>query len=185
APRCVLSSTVPRRLAAKRRSRTYMARCKRLLITLLAVPLVTSGARSQTVNLSTSAPAALQPAPAAASGREPADVKADRMQKTGDRYTLNGHAEIRYRGITFQADEMTYDESSGEVTATGHIDITGGPHDEHITASHALYNLESETGRFDDVTGTTGMRLHGGRMALTSPNHFVFRGKLVEKTGPD
>jgi LPS-assembly protein len=166
-----------------------MARCNRLVITLLALVLVTSGARAQLVTFPTApAQAASQLPPPQlplAHQREAADIKADHWEKKGDLYTLRGNADVRFRGWTITADEMTYDEASGDVNATGHVDITGGPHDEHIQATHGLYNVNSETGRFENVTGTTGMRIRSGRMVLTSPNPFVFRGERVEKTSAD
>ena len=57
-----------------------------------------------------------------------------------------------------RADEITYDSDSGEATAAGHFTLDGGPNDDHIKASHGNYNLTAETGRFYDVTATTGLR---------------------------
>jgi LPS-assembly protein len=67
----------------------------------------------------------------------------------------------------------------------GHVVLDGGPNDEHIQASRGTYNVRSESGRFEIVTGTTGMRLKATRMQLTSSNPFMFTGKVVVKTGPD
>ncbi len=173
-----------------------MARCTRLVTTavplchlLLACLLVTSRARAQNVTGGFAAPRfqatqAAAPLPASPAG-EPVEITADEWQKAGDVYTLHGHARINFRGLQITADEMTYDEARGEVTARGHLEVTGGPHDEHLTATHGAYNVNTDTGRFYDVTGTTGMRFHGQRMELTSSNPFIFQGKLVEKTGPD
>ena len=44
----------------------------------------------------------------------------------------------------------------------------GGPNDDHIKASHGTYNLTAETGRFYDVTATTGLRFQGKAVVLTS-----------------
>jgi LPS-assembly protein len=63
--------------------------------------------------------------------------------------------------------------------------LDGGPNDEHVEASHATYNVRAEAGRFEHVTGTTGLRMRGKRLILTSPNPFAFTGKVVVKTGPD
>ena len=57
-----------------------------------------------------------------------------------------------------RADEVTYDSDTGEATASGHFTLDGGPNDDHIKASHGTYNLTAETGRFYDVTATTGLR---------------------------
>ncbi len=107
------------------------------------------------------------------------------QEKQGDLYQLHGDAEIHYRGYVLHADEVTYNSDSGEATASGQFTIDGGPNDDHIRASHGSYNLTAETGRFYDVTGTTGMRFHGSRAVLTSTAPFAFNGKVVEKTSPD
>jgi LPS-assembly protein len=106
-------------------------------------------------------------------------------EKTGDVYKLHRDAEIHYEDYILRADEVTYDSDSGEATGSGHFTLDGGPNDDHIEASHGTYNVTAETGRFYDVTGTTGFHFHGSRAVLTSTAPFAFTGKLVEKTTPD
>ncbi len=112
-------------------------------------------------------------------------VCALQQEKDGDVYKLHGNAEIHYRNYILRADEVTYNSDSGEATASGHFTLDGGPNDDHIRASHANYNLTAETGRFYDVTATTGLRFRGGRAVLTSTAPFAFTGKVVEKNSPD
>jgi LPS-assembly protein len=107
------------------------------------------------------------------------------QEKDGDLYKLHGNAEIHYRTYVLRADEVTYDSDSGEAIASGHFTLDGGPNDDHIKASHGTYNLTAETGRFYDVTATTGLRFRGNRVVLTSTSPFAFTGKRVEKTSPD
>jgi LPS-assembly protein len=104
------------------------------------------------------------------------------QEKVEDVYKLHGEGEIHYRGYVLRGDEVTYDNNSGEATVTGHFTVDGGPNDDHIRASHGTYNLTAETGRFYDVTATTGLRFKGRQIILTSPNPFAFKGKLVDKT---
>jgi LPS-assembly protein len=112
-------------------------------------------------------------------------ICAIQQEKQGDIYKLRGDAEIHYRTYVLRADEIIYDSNSGEATASGHVTLDGGPNDDHIKASHGTYNLTAETGRFYDVTATTGMRLKGNRLILTSTAPFAFTGKRVEKTSPE
>ena len=112
-------------------------------------------------------------------------ICADQQEKIGDVYKLHGNAEIHYRTYVLRADEVTYDSDSGDATASGHFSLDGGPNDDHVKASHGTYNLTAETGRFYDVTATTGLRFHGTRVVLTSTAPFAFSGKIVEKTSPD
>jgi LPS-assembly protein len=100
-------------------------------------------------------------------------------------YQLHGDAEIHYRDYILRADEVTYNSDSGEATASGHFTVDGGPNDDHIKASHGTYNVTAETGRFYDVTGTTGMRFTGKTVVLTSTAPFAFTGKMVEKSSPE
>jgi len=117
--------------------------------------------------------------------REEVTIKAREQEKSGDIYKLRGDAEIDYRARVLRADEVTYDDSTGEATATGHVTLDGGPHDEHIVASHGQYNVWTETGKFYDVIGTSGIRFQGRRAMLTSTSPFSFTGRMVEKTGPE
>ncbi len=112
-------------------------------------------------------------------------ICADQQEKVGNVYKLHGNAEIHYRNYVLRADEITYNSDSGEATASGHFTLDGGPNDDHIKASHGNYNLTAETGRFYDVTATTGLRFRGSRAVLTSTAPFAFSGKMVEKTSPD
>jgi len=112
-------------------------------------------------------------------------VYACQQEKDGDIYKLHGNAEIHYRGYVLRADEVTYDSDSGEASGSGHFTLDGGPNDDHIKASHGTYNLTTETGRFYDVTATTGFRFQGKEVVLTSTAPFAFTGKMVEKTSSD
>ena len=109
------------------------------------------------------------------------------QEKIGEVYKLHHEAEIHYRTYILRADQMTYNSDSGEATASGDFTLDGGPNDDHIKASHGTYNVTAETGRFYDVTATTGIRFQGthGVAILTSPAPFAFSGKIVDKTNPD
>jgi len=129
-------------------------------------------------NAACSAQAALQDA-------DSATICADSQEKIGNTYKLHGNAEIHYRTYILRADELTYNVDTDQITATGHFTIDGGPNDDHIKASHGTYNVTAETGRFYDVTATTGLQFKGSRIILTSTAPFAFTGKVVEKTSSD
>jgi len=112
-------------------------------------------------------------------------ICAVQQEKVGNVFKLHGDVEIHYRTYILKADEATYNQDSGEATASGHFTVEGGPNDDHIRASHGTYNLTSETGNFYDVTATTGFRFHGHTAVLTSTAPFAFTGKLVEKTSSE
>ena len=129
-----------------------------------------------------SAPCAKQ---AAGQDEDSTTICALQQEKVGDVYKLHGDAEIHYRTYVLKADEMTYNQDTGEATASGHFTLDGGPNDDHIRATHGTYNLTAETGRFYDVTATTGFRFHGHQAVLTSSAPFAFSGKIVEKDSPE
>jgi len=141
-----------------------------------------NGQKGETSTPASSLPCAKQ---AGTQDSDSATICADQQEKDGEVYKLHGNAEIHYRTYVLRADEVTYDSNSGEATASGHFRLDGGPNDDHVKASHGTYNLTAETGRFYDVTATTGMRLRGSRAVLTSTAPFAFTGRIVEKTSPD
>ena len=64
---------------------------------------------------------------------------------------LRGHVEVTYRGMKLTADEVTYNEASGEVVATGHV-LFIDPRS-HIVAAEVHYNVRTEVGWFSNANG--------------------------------
>jgi LPS-assembly protein len=112
-------------------------------------------------------------------------MRATQQVKIGSISQLHGKAELHYSSYILYADDITYDSDTGDSIEDGHVILDGGPNDEHIRATHSAYNVRSESGRFENVVGTIGMKLKGNRFILTSPNPFAFSGKVVLKPGPD
>jgi len=100
-------------------------------------------------------------------------IKAEKQAKQGDVYQLDGDAEIAFQGYVMRAEHVTYNDANGDAEATGRVVFDGGPHDAHITAGHAKYNVKEETGTFYDVSGTFGAVVRGQTVVLTSSNPFV------------
>jgi LPS-assembly protein len=150
---------------------------------ILVVPLVTS--QSLSPSTSTSAPTQELPHTHSQLHEEDVTITALQQERQGTLYQLHGNAEIHYGTYILRADEVSYNSETGDSKAVGHVVLEGGPNDEHIQASRGAYNLRSEIGRFENVTGSIGMQLHGRRLMLTSSNPFVFTGAVVEKNGPD
>ncbi len=118
---------------------------------------------------------------------------ADLNSQHGDVDLLSGAVEITFRDFELHADTVRLDKATGEVTANGHLRMTG-TNGEYIQASHGTYNLRTGTGRFYDVSGSVG--LHNGQPATTfsgtptavglqNGNPFLFTGRIVDKTGPE
>jgi LPS-assembly protein len=116
---------------------------------------------------------------------EDVTISALTQEKEGPVIKLHGKVEIRDGMYILHADEATYNIETREVTADGHVVLDGSLNDEHIEATHADYNFRMETGRFENVHGTIGIRTEKAQHILTSPNPFILTGKVVRKTSPD
>jgi LPS-assembly protein len=112
-------------------------------------------------------------------------LKAQQQEKQGDIYKLDGDVEIAYQGYVLRADHATYNNETGDSEATGRVVLDGGPHDAHLTANRATYNVKSGTGIFYEVAGTFGAVIRGQSVILTSNNPFVIAGREVHKVGPN
>ena len=121
----------------------------------------------------------------AESSNNRATICAIQQERDGDVYKLRGAVEIYYETYVLKADDATFNSDTNEANASGHFSLDGGPNDDHIRADHGTYNFALETGKFYDVTGTTGLRFRANRVILTSTAPFAFTGKLVEKTSQD
>src|SRR5512141_1671979 len=169
-----------------RKGRSFMTSRIRIFITALLLShllLLLSLVHAQSTEQQ-AAPAAQQTTAHLLTGEE-VTIYAKTLEKQGNVYTLEGDVEIDYRTYVLRAEKITYDQDSGDVNATGKVVLDGGPHDEHLEASHATYNIENENGKFYDVLGSIGTRVKGSTVVLTSTNPFLFRGKLVVKSGSD
>jgi len=118
-------------------------------------------------------------------GRNEVLIRADSQEKKQDIYYVRGNVEIRFGQYTLNCDEATYDSTTGIVTATGHVVFQGGPRNERVMGSHAIYDISRDTGKFYDATGSIGVKVKNRTMFLVSSTPFFFTGKVVEKLGPD
>lgn len=146
---------------------------------LLLVPVVTCQLPTPAT-----APAASAQSPALLPSEE-VTIKAQTQGKDHDIYHLQGDVEITYRSYILRADEVTYNQATGDMSATGDVVFEGGPHDAHIEAKTAQYNVNTDSGTFYDVVGSVGTRFRGKNVVLTSANPFLFTGKEVKKVGRD
>jgi LPS-assembly protein len=129
----------------------------------------------------------LVPVPGSNKKMVPVHIAANTQRKDGPVYTLIGEVEVDYKDYVLRADKMNYNEDTGEARAEGHVELDGGPSDEHILADHATMNLDLDTGRFYNVTGSVGVRQNISRKKViyTSNNPFLFTGRVVIKNGPE
>jgi LPS-assembly protein len=129
-------------------------------------------------------PAGAAPAPSTLAPDEVL-LQADQQEKQKNIFRARGHVVMHYRNYVMRSDYASYDSNTGVITAIGHVVLDGGPHDEHMEASHGTYNVRTSNGRFYNVTGTTGVRVGGRQVVLTTSDPFAFTGKVVDKVGDD
>ncbi len=142
-----------------------------------------------------------EPIPAPPTG-VPVTIHANHQEHRGEMYDLSGGVEIDYEDYVILADHATYNTATGEVTAEGHLQVTGGPDHEDFAADHGTVNLNRQTGHFYDVIGSVGVihapstaneyipKIFGlppssDRSLYTSTNPFLIRAGELIKKGPD
>ena len=118
-------------------------------------------------------------------GRNEVLIRGDEQEKNQDIYTATGHVVMRFRTYTLHADKVTYDSTTGQIKANGHVVFDGGAHNEHLVGTHATYDVSRDSGTFYDVVGSTGVKVKNKDMFLTSSTPFFFTGKVVDKLDPD
>ena len=94
---------------------------------------------------------------------------------------LRGHAELENAVMIFRADEIDYNNDTGDVQARGNVYFEQFERNEKIWADHLEYNTETETGKFYDVRGTTSPRIDTRPGMLTSTNPYYFQGEWVDR----
>jgi len=106
---------------------------------------------------------------------EPSDIKikADKLYYDQKNliYHAEGNVEIEKNSSKIKANEITYNESSSEVTATGSVVYID--EDTFITAEKAELNLEQKTGK-----------LYNASILFVKDNYHIY-GKFIEKRGED
>jgi LPS-assembly protein len=125
------------------------------------------------------------PAKLSISEEHPVIIDAGECEKAGNVYTLRGNVSVSFNDYEFHADTATYDASTADLSARGHVSLDGGRRDIHITGSEGFYNTRTQTGKFYNVHGSTGARFKGRSVTLTSSSPISFTGKMVEQTGPE
>jgi LPS-assembly protein len=122
------------------------------------------------------------PEPAPLSGT-PVAWEAKHQEWAGDVLTLTGDVVVHYRDYVIRADNVTYNRATTELEADGHLQVTGGPNDVFITATHGDMRLNMHTARFYNVSGSEGVRAMGHTVVFTTTTPLLFSGRVLLQTG--
>jgi LPS-assembly protein len=123
-----------------------------------------------------------QPEPVPLTG-SPVWWKADRETWAGDTATLYGVEEFHYRDYVVSADKVIYHRATTVVEVEGRVQVAGGPDDVLINADHGDLRLDMHTARFYNVNGSIGVRRAGRTIVFSTPNPFLFSGRVLLKLG--
>ena len=111
------------------------------------------------------------------------NITAQVETKDGDTYHFRGHAVIEGALMILKADEIDYNQETGDAEARGHVFFQHYERNEIIVASRARYNTETQIGRFDQPRGYAKTRIIAHPGTLTSDNPFYFEGEWAERQG--
>lgn len=107
------------------------------------------------------------------------NIRADSQQKSKETFLLQGHVEVTYQQVKLTADEATYDNSSGEVVARGHV--TFRDPGTYLEAEEAHYNLKTRRGWFSKGRGYVHTTARQGPQVLITENPFYVEAQKVER----
>jgi LPS-assembly protein len=113
----------------------------------------------------------------------PVRWEALRQSRVGDDWTLTGEVVLYYKSYVVRADKIVYHKDSDTVEAEGHLQLEGSLTDVLVNASHGEMHLEDHTAVFYDVSGSMGVRRVGKSMIYSTPEPFLFTGRMLIQTG--
>lgn len=109
------------------------------------------------------------------------EVNATTQEQEGDKTRLRGNVRIETTEMLLLADEVDYDDETKIAKARGHVRFEHFTRGEKLQADHAEYNVDEETGKFYEVTGTSPAKVQSRPGVLTSSNPFYFEAKWAER----
>ncbi len=123
-----------------------------------------------------------QPPAAAAPQAGDLEVIADRQETAGPLRLARGNVELRLNAAVLSADEIDYNDDTGETEARGNVHYYNRESKEDLYAEKVAYNARTELGTFYAVHGTVASASQGGVRILTTDNPFYIEGKVVTKS---
>ena len=110
------------------------------------------------------------------------EIYAFSQESLGAMRYLKGSVEIKFGDSVITAEEVDYNDSTGETEARGDVRFRNSSRQEDLHASKISYNAQTGAGTFYDVHGTVGSASQGASRSLSTDNPFYIDGKVVHKT---
>ena len=108
-------------------------------------------------------------------------VDAETQEADGDLRHLRGHVHLESADKKLDADAVDYNDDTGDVEAWGNVRYENFLDGTKLNCDHAKYNVNTETGIFYDVRGTSETKIVARPGLLTTNNPFYFEGKWGER----
>jgi len=89
---------------------------------------------------------------------------------------LRGAVRLETSDMLLRADELDYNTETGDAEARGHVHFEHFVRGEKLDCERAEYNVDTETGKFYDVSGTANARIQARRGLLVTQTPFYFQG---------
>lgn len=108
-------------------------------------------------------------------------VEAEHEETEGDLRHLRGNVHIESQDKKIDADAVDYNDDTGDVEAWGNVRYENFLDGTKLNCDHAKYNVNTETGIFFDVRGTSETKVVARPGLLTTTNPFYFQGQWGER----
>jgi len=109
------------------------------------------------------------------------NVDADTQEADGDLRHLRGHVHMESIDKKFDADMVDYNDDTGDLEAWGNIRYENFLDGTKLSCDHLTYNVNTESGIFYNVRGTSEPTIISRPGLLTTSNPFYFEGKWGER----
>jgi LPS-assembly protein len=114
-------------------------------------------------------------------GGNEVDMRAVTEEADGRWRRLRGSARVETPDVLLEADEIDYNESTGDVLARGNVRYESYVSGDKLQCDHAEFNVDTEIGKYYDVTGTAPPKITSKPGVLTTSNPFYFQAKWVDR----
>ena len=104
-------------------------------------------------------------------------IQGIKQMKEGPWYRLRGGSQVQTASFQLKADDIDYNEETGDVEARGNVYMLHFENGEELWADKADYNLDDERGKFWNVRGEAHLKIPPRPRLLTTTSPFYFQGK--------
>jgi len=108
-------------------------------------------------------------------------IQGVKQMKEGPWYRLRGGSQVQTNSFLLKADDIDYNEDTGDVQARGNVYLQHFENGEELWADRAEYNLDDEAGKFWNVHGEAHLKVPVRPALLTTTSPFYFQGKWAER----